>query len=122
MSPEAINEMVDFYQGVHKEISAHLLIHPQEHELIYSQINYPSYILEGRNRRWRTISHSTHTFFTHSSVVDKYWEYFGNTKYVGHKGKRHLGSEKQTTDKLFNHILGFSPIPAVAVHLQSKDT
>ena len=120
--PEAINEMVDFYQGVYKEISTHLLIHPQEHELIYSQINYPSYILEGQNRRWRTISHATHTFFTHSSVVDKYWEYFGNTKYVGHKQKRHLGSEKQTTDKLFNHILGFSPIPAVAVHLQSKDS
>ena len=79
-------------------------------------------MLSGQNRRWRTISHATHTFFTHSSIVEKYWKYFDNTKYVGHKEKRHLGSEKQTTDKLFNHIPGFSPIPAVAVHLQSKES
>ena len=120
--PGAISEMINFYKDIFEETSTHLLIHPQEHELVYSQINYPSYILEGQNRRWRTISHATHTFFTHSSVVDKYWEYFDNTKYVGHKEKRHLGSEKQTTDKLFNHIPGFSPIPAVAVHLQSKES
>tara|TARA_B100001250_G_scaffold107037_1_gene90242 strand:+ start:184 stop:1116 length:933 start_codon:yes stop_codon:yes gene_type:complete len=118
--PDAINEMINFYMGIFKETSTHLLIHPQEHELVYSQINYPSYILEGKKRRWRTISHATHTFFTHSSIVDKYWEYFYNTRYVGHKEKRHLGSEKQTTDKLFNHVPGFSPIPAVAVHLQSQ--
>jgi hypothetical protein len=31
---------------------------------------------------------------------------------------RHLGSERKTTDRLFDHIPGFSPIPAVAVHLQ----
>ena len=120
--PDAINEMINFYKDVYEETFTHLLIHPQEHELIYSQINYPSYILSGKNRRWRTISHATHTFFTHSSIVEKYWKYFDNTKYVGHKEKRHLGSEKQTTDKLFNHIPGFSPIPAVAVHLQSKES
>ena len=57
-----------------------------------------------------------------SSIVGKHWKYFDNTKYVGHKEKRQLGSEKQTTDKLFNHIPGFSPIPAVAVHLQSQDS
>lgn len=118
----AINEMINFYKDIYEETSAHLLIHPQEHELIYSQINYPSYILEGKHRRWRTISHATHTFFTHSSVVGKHWKYFDDTKYVGHKEKRQLGSEKQTTDKLFNHIPGFSPIPAVAVHLQSQDS
>ena len=120
--PNAIHEMISFYRDIYEETSTHLLIHPQEHELIYSQINYPSYILEGKKRRWRTISHATHTFFTHSSIVDKYWSYFDDTKYVGNKKKRHLGSEKKTTNKLFNHIPGFSPIPAVAVHLQSKES
>ena len=65
--------MINFYKDIYEETSAHLLIHPQEHELIYSQINYPSYILEGKHRRWRTISHATHTFFTHSSIVGKHW-------------------------------------------------
>ncbi len=119
--PNAIYDMVNFYKKVYEQIGSHLLIHPQEHELIYSQYNYPSYILLGENRRWRTMSHMTHTFFTHSSVVKDYWKYFENTKYVGIKEKRHLGSEKKTTDRLFNHMPGFSPIPAVAIHLQTKD-
>ena len=117
----AIQEMMVFYKKIYSQTTEHILIHPQEHEMIYSEINYPSYILLGENRRWRTMSNATHTFFTHSSVVKKYWDYFENTKYVGVKEKRHLGSEKKTTDKLFNHIHGFSPIPAVAIHFQSKD-
>ncbi len=119
--PDAIFEMVEFFKKVYKQTTSHLLIHPQEHELIYSQYNYPSYILLGDNRRWRTISNATHTFFTHSKVVKEYWKYFENTKFVGIKEKRHLGSEKKTTDQLFKHIPGFSPIPAVAVHMQTED-
>jgi glycosyl transferase family 2 len=117
----AISEMAGFYKKAYEQTGLHLLIHPQEHELIYNQYSYPSYILLGENRRWRTMSNATHTFFTHSSVVENYWEYFENTKYVGIKEKRHLGSEKKTTDQLFNHIPGFSPIPAVAVHLQTEE-
>ena len=118
--PCAINEMLDFYKKIYFQTKSHLLIHPQEHELIYSQYNYPSYILLGENRRWRTISNATHTFFTHSNVVKEYWQYFENTKYVGIKENRHLGSEKKTTDLLFKHIPGFSPIPAVAIHFQTE--
>ncbi|MEO1925179.1 MAG: hypothetical protein ABGY08_04200 [Gammaproteobacteria bacterium] len=117
----AISEMLGFYKKVYEQTGSHLLIHPQEHELIYNQYNYPSYILLGENRRWRSMSNATHTFFTHSSVVKQYWEYFENTKYVGIKEKRHLGSEKKTTDRLFKHIPGFSPIPAVAIHFQTID-
>ncbi len=116
----AISEMVSFYKKIYEQTGSHLLIHPQEHELIYSQYNYPSYILLGENRRWRSISNATHTFFTHSNIVKQYWQYFENTKYVGVKEKRHLGSEKKTTDLLFGHIPGFSPIPAVAIHFQTE--
>jgi hypothetical protein len=94
--PEALYEMSTFYKNVFEQTGSHLLIHPQEHEMIYSQYNYPSYILLGENRRWRTMSNATHTFFTHSKVVTEYWQYFENTKYVGIKKKRHLGSEKKT--------------------------
>ncbi|MFT5396095.1 MAG: hypothetical protein ACI85N_001291 [Gammaproteobacteria bacterium] len=119
-SKDAISEMISFYQKVFCQTKQHLLIHPQEHESIYSQFSYPSYIVLGENRRWRTMSHATHTFFVHSSVVNEYWHYFENTKYMGLKNSklRHLGSEKKTTDRLFKHVPGFSPIPAVAVHLQ----
>ncbi len=117
---KAIFEMVDFYKKIHAQTGSHMLLYPQEHEIVFKQFNYPSYILYSDTRRWRTISHATHTFFTHSDVVSEYWDYFENTKFVGVKEKRHMGSEKKTTDQLFNHIPGFSPIPAVAVHLQTE--
>lgn len=116
----AVFEMINFYKKVYAQTGSHLLLYPQEHEIVFGQFNYPSYILYSDTRRWRSISHATHTFFAHSDVVRQYWGYFENTKYVGVKEKRHLGSEKKTTDQLFNHILGFSPIPAVAVHLQTE--
>jgi glycosyl transferase family 2 len=117
----AIFEMISFYKDIYTQTGSHLLLYPQEHDIVFKRFNYPSYILYTDVRRWRTISHATHTFFTHSDTVDKYWEYFENTKYVGTGKKRHLGSEKKTTDKLFNHIIGFSPIPALAVHLQTQE-
>jgi hypothetical protein len=119
--PSAIHEMIDFYKKMYAQTATHLLIHPQEHEFIYNGYSYPSYILLGENRRWRTVSDATHTFFTHSNIVKDYWEYFENTKFVGSKEKRRLGSEKETTNHLFEHIPGFSPIPAVAIHFQTED-
>jgi glycosyl transferase family 2 len=116
----AVLEMINFYKNIYTQTDSHMMLYPQEHEIVFGQFNYPSYILYSDKRRWRTISHATHTFFIHSDVVREYWKYFENTKYVGIKEKRHLGSEKKTTDQLFNHILGFSPIPAIAIHLQTE--
>lgn len=116
----AVLEMIDFYTRIYNQTNIHLVLHPQEHENVFRQFNYPSYILYSETRRWRTISHATHVFFTHAEVVKEYWTYFENTKYVGIKNKRHLGAEKETTDHLFKQIPGFSPIPAIAAHLQTE--
>ena len=117
---DAVQEMWSFYRQVHNASGGHCVIYPQEHKTLYES-HYPSYILAGQNRRWRTMSDATHTFFTHGDVVNTYWHYFENTKFVGIRKKRHLGVEKNTTNKLYNHIPGFSPMPAVAIHLQYED-
>ena len=119
-SKTAVLEMIEFYSRIYNQTKTHLLLHPQEHENIFRQFNYPSYILYTDKRRWRTIAHATHVFFTHAEVVKEYWKYFENTKYVRTKKNRHLGSEKETTDNLFKYIPGFSPIPAIAAHLQTE--
>ena len=116
----AIIEMINFYKQQLEKIGSHIVIHPQENEFLYNKQMYPSYLMLGDKRHWRTISHATHALFTHSKVVDKYWEYFENTKYVGNKRKRKLGSEARTTNNLFKHIPGFSPIPALAAHMQTE--
>ena len=119
--PSAIIEMQRFYRQVYEICGTHLAIHPQEHEFLYIKSVYPSYLLLGANRHWRTTSHATHVLFTHSGVVSEYWPYFERTRYVGNKKKRRLGSEAQNTNLLFDHIPGFSPIPALAAHMQTEN-
>ncbi len=119
--PDAITEMWDFYDLIHRLTGGHTMLYPQEHKDLYESL-YPSYILAGPTRRWRTTNDATHTFFTHGTVVETYWPYFENTKYMGLRSKkRHLASEKKTTNRIFDHIPGFSPIPAVALHMQYEE-
>jgi hypothetical protein len=117
----AVLEMYRFYKQVHAICGTHLVIHPQEHEFLYSRYIYPSYLLLGERRHWRTISHATHTLFMHSGTVRKYWEYFEDTRFVGDKKKRRRGVESRTTNNLFKHLPGFAPIPALAAHMQAEN-
>jgi len=117
--PSAIAEMHGFYRKVYHTCGTHLVIHPQEHEFLYTKAIYPAYLLLGEHRHWRTISHATHVLFTHADVVRKYWRYFENTRHVGDRSKRRLGSEAKTTNLLFDHLPGFAPIPALAAHMQT---
>jgi hypothetical protein len=114
-----IAAMIGFYKSMTALTGSHIVIYPQEHHSLYSH-HYPSYIVQGEDRHWRSIRHATHTFLTHSKVVQKYWKYFKNTKFVGNKKKRKLGSEARTTNNLFRYVPGFSPLKPCAVHFQSE--
>lgn len=110
-----------FYESTARKLGTHMVLYPQEHAVLYEDY-YPSYLLKGEDRHWRTIRHATHTFITHSDVVKHFWDCFENTKYVGIRKKRKLGSEARTTNKLFRHVPGFSPLKPAAVHLQFENT
>lgn len=118
--PDGLAAMIKFYRDIAALTGSHSVIYPQEHNTLYSH-HYPSYIVLGDDRHWRSVRHATHTFLTHGKVVDKYWRYFENTKYVGIKKKRKLGSEARTTNNLFKYLPGFSPMKPCAVHLQFEE-
>lgn len=120
--PCAIHALWTFYRHIHQATGQHLILHPQEHENLHGSTLYPAYVLLGADRHWRTMSHATHVLFTHSRVVQNYWDCFENTRFVGNRRKRRLGSEAQTTNRIFEHLPGFCPIPALAGHLQGKNT
>jgi len=118
----AIYELWAFYNEVYKVAHRHLILKLQGSESLHENSHYPSYILLSPYRYWRSTSDATHCFFTHSKVVNEYWHCFENTKYVGDPRKRYLGSESRTTNLIFKDLPGFSPIPALAGHLQSQAT
>lgn len=118
--PGAILEMCRFYRKVYDVCGTHLVIHPQEHEFLYTRHVYPSYLLLGEHRHWRTTSHATHTLFLHAATVKKYWDCFANTRFVGDRTRSRLGVESRTTNFLFEQMPGFAPIPALAAHMQAE--
>ncbi len=117
---DGLAAMIKFYRDIAAATGSHSVLYPQEHNSLYSH-HYPSYIVAGEDRHWRSVRHATHTFITHGKVVDKYWRYFENTKFVGNRKKRKLGSEARTTNNLFKYIPGFSPLKPCAVHLQFEE-
>lgn len=117
---DGIYRLARFYQSMAREGNTHMMLYPQEHERIYKE-HYPSYIVCGEDGHWRSMRHATHTFLTHGKMIDRYWSFFENTKYVGNKKRRKQGSEARTTDRLFGKIPGFSPLKPCAVHLQYEE-
>jgi hypothetical protein len=119
--PAAIFEMWKFYRQIYAASGAHCVIHPQEHESLYGRSHGPAYLVLSPYRHWRSASDATHCLFMHSEVVKTYWSYLENTKFVGSGVNRRLGSERRTTNRLFDHLPCFSPIPALAGHLQAEN-
>lgn len=118
---DAIHRLCEFYREMSGKIGSHLVLYPQEHPVMYDH-HYPSYIVTGKDRHWRTIRHTTHSFFTHTDVVKTHWKFFENTRFVGDRKKRRLGSENKTTNRIFKYIPAFAPLRALAVHLQFDAT
>jgi hypothetical protein len=121
-APEAIAALVGFYRQVHAATGGPLMLHPQEQRVLYTR-HYPSYLVMGAERRWRTTRHMSHTLFTHGQVVKDHWDCFENTRYVGHPKKKlaHRGAERRTTNRVLDVLPGFCPIPALAGHFQAPE-
>ncbi|MBB4264612.1 hypothetical protein [Roseospira visakhapatnamensis] len=119
--PEAVASMVGFYRQVHAATGGHLMLHPQEQRVLYTR-HYPSYLVMGADRRWRSTGHMSHTLFTHGSVLRDHWTHFENTRYVGHPKRRvaHQGAERRTTNRVLDVLPGFCPVPALAAHFQAE--
>ncbi|KAA5605011.1 hypothetical protein F1188_13320 [Roseospira marina] len=120
--PEAIASLVGFYRQVHAATGGPMMLHPQEPRVLYNR-HYPSYLVLGPDRRWRTTRHMSHTLFTHGHVVRDHWDDVENTRYVGHPTKRqaHKGAERNTTNRVLRVLPGFCPIPALAAHFQAPE-
>lgn len=117
----AIIEMWRFYRQIYAETRRHLVLHPQN-ESTYRGSLYPSYLVLSPTRYWRTTAHMTHVLFTHAFVLRDHWDCFENAKFIGDKRHYRRGSESRTTNRLFTRLMGFTPIPPLAGHLQNEDT
>lgn len=118
LQEECIESMVNSYHKIKKQFSIEPCFHPSDYPDRYNQV-YPSLILLGSDRHYRSIKHTTCTFMYHSSVFNTYrkdLEAFSNYGIIPGI------TEDNTINKVYNQLYCFSPIPSLAEHYQYKET
>jgi hypothetical protein len=116
--PNAITQMVEMYTGATMTSGRHVSIFPYNHPYKYSveNSNVPCYILQGKDRYWRTSLATACCFMTHVSIIRDNWDVFYDFCHHAVDGVM----EDETINKLFQrrgHVL-LTPLPSLALHLQ----
>ena len=122
MVESTIDECVEAYLRLKVSASNEVVIHPVDYPDRYDgkfTPVYPSIILLGKNRHWRTVAHTTGTIGFNKSVLVKHWDKYEKlTKY----GIDPTVTEANTINLVYQEHPCFSPIPSLAHHYQFEDT
>ena len=112
----AILEMLQASLDFSREMRQPVVIHPCDHPDRYRMI-YPSSIVPGRDRHWRTIQHTTGTFLLDRQTLDQFWEHY--EAFAGYGVKPGI-CEDNTINRVYEKVPCFSPLPSLATHLQDE--
>lgn len=118
LKSECIKSMVDTYSKLKAQINTEVCIHPTDYPDRYTN-PYPSYIMLGSDRHYRTINHTTCTFMYHSTVFRRCRQYLYK---FAHYGSNPTITEDNTINLVYQQFPCFSPIPSLAEHYQYRET
>jgi len=117
LAPEAVSELLGASEHFSRSLGR-VILHPIDEPDRYRK-PYPSYILLGPDRHWRTVKHTTGTFMLPYSILVDYWgKYMNFTEYGITPGV----SEDNTINLVYSEIPCLSPIPGLAHHMQYEHT
>jgi hypothetical protein len=98
--------------GVGREVALFPCDHPDRYRAIY-----PSSIVFAAGRHWRTVQHTTGTHFISRATLEKHWPlYLRFARY----GIDPEVNEDNSINRVYLETPCFSPIPTLAVHLESN--
>lgn len=117
----AINEMLGFYYKALYNLNKEVALFPMDCNDRYKESSlYPSFIVNGEKRYWRTIKHTTGTNFISINLLVKFFSVF--KKFANYDIDPTV-DEDSTINKIWGIEEGaicFSPIPTLAYHLQDE--
>lgn len=117
--PNALRDMLDSYRLFVQRTGKEVCIYPFDmpDDYIAPHLN-PCYLVHGIKQHWRTGLWTTNTMMCRPQVFKDHWHHFEKlaneynpTTYAVHEGNT-------ICDIWKNHVLRFSPIPSLALHLQ----
>lgn len=117
--PSAISEMIDNYQLFTEKTGKEICIYPFDMPDDY----IPPWmeqcmVVHGTKRHWRTGIWTTNTMMCSPKVFQDHWTTF-ETLAKGYDSTKHEIHEGNTICNIWrNHVIRFSPIPSLALHMQ----
>jgi len=122
MLESTIDECFEAYLRFNVICNNDVVIHPVDYPDRYDgkfTPVYPSIILLGRDRHWRTVANTTGTIGFSKEILLKHWDKYEKlTKY----GIDPTVTEANTINLVYEEHPCFSPIPSLAHHYQFEDT
>jgi hypothetical protein len=118
--PEAIEDMLNTVSQFEKVVNKHVAINPHDDIWRYTREVYPSFILLGPHRHYRTVKHTTYTCLASVPLYNKYRNLF--QKLVSMTINNEGWVENNTINKIWNQedVMLFSPIPGLGFHIMDE--
>jgi len=118
--PDAINDMIETVALFEDKTGKMIAINPHDDVWRYARQVYPSFILHGPFRHYRTVKHTTYTCLASRSIYDKYKNHFQDV--VKLTEARADWVEDKTINLVWNKddVMLFSPIPGLALHIMDE--
>ena len=115
--PEAIHDMIDTVNDFEGRTGKYVAINPHDDVWRYKYEIYPSFILHGPYRHYRTVKHTTYTCLASRAVYDKYKNHFQDIVTLTNQKADYV--ENKSINLVWNKedVALFSPIPGLAFHI-----
>jgi len=110
----AIKDLIESVTALERMTGKMIAINPHDDVNRYTVEIYPSTLLFGPYRHYRTVLHSTYTCLASRAIFDKYRHHFDDAaEWILRK------DENQTINQVWNKedVMMFSPIPSLSLHV-----
>lgn len=118
--PEAIHDMIDTVDEFEGRTGKYVAINPHDDVWRYKYEVYPSFLLHGPYRHYRTVKHTTYTCLTSRAIYDKYKNHFQDVVAMTMQQVDYV--ENKSINLVWNKedVALFSPIPGLAFHIMDE--
>jgi hypothetical protein len=118
--PEAIHDMIDTVDDFESKTGKFVAINPHDDVWRYKYEIYPSFLLHGPYRHYRTVKHTTYSCLASRAIYDKYRNHFQDIVTLTDQKADYV--ENKSINLVWNKedVALFSPIPGLAFHIMDE--
>lgn len=118
--PEAIHDMIDTLDEFENKTGKYVAINPHDDVWRYKYEIYPSYLLHGPYRHYRTVKHTTYTCLASRAIFEKYKNHFYDVALLTEQKVDYVENKSINLVWDKEDVVLVSPIPGLAFHIMDE--